>query len=190
MGSSSFVKVVSISLLLVAMAFPTARAQQRATTGDLAGTAISEDGKPVAGATVQVVRSDGSSPQTATTDANGLFRVRGLAPGLYKVAARRIGLREARLPSLRIIAGQTTEVRVTLTASPTQLSTVEVRVTPTTIDATTTELTRKLTVADVALVPIGRDAASLVELVPEQARDSYGAAPATHPTITSSTACP
>lgn len=168
MGFSSFVKVVTISLLLVA--FPAARAQQHPTTGDLAGTAVSEDGKPVAGATVQVTRNDGSSQQAATTDAQGLFRVRGLTPGMYKVAARRIGLREARLPSLRIIAGQTTEVRVTLTASPTQLSSVEVRVTPTTIDASTTELTRKLTVADVALVPTGREAASLIELVPGASR--------------------
>lgn len=170
MDSSSFVKVVSFALLLVAMAFSPVGAQQRVATGDLAGTAVSEDGKPVAGATVQIVRSDGSSAQSSTTDANGLFRVRGLAPGLYRVAARRIGLREARLPSLRIIAGQTTEVRVMLTASPTQLSTVEVRVTPTTIDATTTELTHKLTVADVALIPVGRDAASLVELVPGASR--------------------
>jgi hypothetical protein len=170
MASWSFVNVVSFPVFLVAMTFSAAAAQQRAATGDLAGAAVSEDGKPVSGATVQIVRNDGSSPQSATTDANGLFRVRGLTPGLYRVAARRIGLREARLTSLRIIAGQTTEVRVTLTASPTQLSTVEIRVTPTMIDATTTELTRKITVADVALVPLGRDAASLVELVPGASR--------------------
>jgi hypothetical protein len=140
--------------------------QGRPATGELAGIAVTEDGKPVVAATIQVSRNDGSSPQTVNADSSGVFRIRGLTPGLYRIAARRIGLREAVLPSLRIVAGQTTEVRVLLRSSPTQLSSVEVKVTPTSIDAGTTDLTKRLDVNDVKLVPMGRDASSLIALVP------------------------
>jgi hypothetical protein len=117
---------------------------QRITTGDLAGTVVTQDGKSAGQTTVQISRNDGSEPQSATTDAEGNFRIRGLEAGLYKVNARRIGFREANLQSLRIISGQTTEVRIVLTASPTQLSTVEVRVTATSIDPTTNEIALRL----------------------------------------------
>jgi hypothetical protein len=167
MHSVSFAKVVPLSLLFLSIALPSATlAQQHATTGDLAGIAITEDGKPVANASIRISRNDGSTPQSAITDAQGAFRVRGLTPALYQLSAKRIGLREAQLPSLKIVAGQTTEIRILLRSSPTQLSTVEVMVTPTSIDASTTELTKRLTVEDVKLVPMGRDATSLISLVP------------------------
>ncbi|HEX2722698.1 MAG TPA: carboxypeptidase-like regulatory domain-containing protein [Gemmatimonadaceae bacterium] len=118
----------------------TAIAQQRATTGGIAGVVATEDGKAVPGATVRLSRNDGTSPREITTEQNGAFRFTNLAPGLYRLTSRRIGFREAILLSLRIVAGQTSEIRVQLTASPTQLSTVEVRVTPTSIDATSSEL--------------------------------------------------
>ncbi|HMA21858.1 MAG TPA: carboxypeptidase regulatory-like domain-containing protein, partial [Gemmatimonadaceae bacterium] len=143
---------------------------QRATTGSVSGSVVGEDGKPVSNATLQLSRNDGASTQAATSDDAGSFVIRGLAPGLYRITARRIGFREAQLPSLRIVAGQTTQIRVSLTASPTQLSTVEVRVSPTAIDASTSELARTLRVDDVKLVPSGRDATSLIELVPGASR--------------------
>ncbi|HEX6575682.1 MAG TPA: carboxypeptidase regulatory-like domain-containing protein [Gemmatimonadaceae bacterium] len=157
--------------IVVALLFVSAPLQaQRVTTGDLAGVVVSETGKPVPETTLQISKNDGSAPQSATTDASGMFRLRGLEPGFYRINARRIGFREAQLQSLRIVAGQTTEVRVLLAASPTQLSTVEVRVTATSIDATTTEIARHLDVAEVSLVPMARDANSLVGLVPGAAK--------------------
>ena len=141
-------------------------AAQRSQTGSIAGVVVNEDGTAVGDATLVISRSDGTQPQNAVSAANGSFRVGSLEPGLYRVTARRLGFREARLPFLRVVAGQTADVRVTLTSSPTQLSTVEVRVSPTSIDASTTELAQRIEIADVALVPMGRDASSLVDLVP------------------------
>lgn len=158
-------KVVVAAVVSILLCTPALHAQ-RSSTGDLSGTVTGDETKGVANATLQIARNDGSGVQTMVTDAAGAFRFRGLAPGLYHITARRIGFREAQLRSLRIVAGQTTEVRVSLTASPTQLSTVEVRVSPTSIDASTSELARRVTVKDVALVPAGRDAHSLIELVP------------------------
>ncbi|MGI9043478.1 MAG: TonB-dependent receptor [Gemmatimonadaceae bacterium] len=143
---------------------------QRPQTGGVAGVVVGDTGAPVSDATVVVSRSGGSQPQTATTTSRGEFRIGSLEPGLYRVVARRIGFREARLPFLRVMAGSTSEVQVTLTASPTQLSTVEIRVTPTSINAETTEIARRIEVADVGMVPMGRDASSLVDLVPGSKR--------------------
>ena len=148
------------------IAIPSSAFAQRATTGSIAGTVVGENGAPVGDATLIISRSDGTQQQTATSEANGSFRVGSLEPGLYRVSARRIGFREATLPFLRVVPGQTADVRVVLTSSPTQLSTVEVRVSPTSIDASTTELTQKINVAEVTLVPMGREATSLVDLVP------------------------
>ena len=163
-SSGRFTSLLAITLSLVFV--NTEAAAQRAASGSLSGVVVNEEGRPVDEATVILRRTDGSAPQSVSSDASGAFRLRDIAPGLYRVTARRIGFREATLPVLRVIAGQTAEVRVTLTASPTQLSTVEVRVTPTSIDASTTELARRIEIADVSLVPMGRDAASLVDLVP------------------------
>ena len=148
------------------IAIPSSAFAHRATTGSIAGTVVGENGAPVGDATLIISRSDGTQQQTATSEANGSFRVGSLEPGLYRVSARRIGFREATLPFLRVVPGQTADVRVVLTSSPTQLSTVEVRVSPTSIDASTTELTQKINVAEVTLVPMGREATSLVDLVP------------------------
>lgn len=141
-------------------------AQEKVTTGSLVGVVVSEDGAPLGESAIRLARTDGVDAYTATSDAEGKFRVGTIVPGLYHITGRRIGYREAELPVLRIVARQTSQIRVTLTRSATQLSTVRVVASPTAIDATTTEITRRIAVEDVELIPMGRDAAALVELVP------------------------
>jgi hypothetical protein len=167
MRSVSFARSLAITLLLaVTLSSGIAAAQARPSSGGLAGRVISEDGRAVALATIEVRRTDNSTAATATSDSAGFFRVAGVAPGLYRMSVRRIGFREAQLNLLRVVTGQTSEVSVTLTASPTLLSSVEVRVTATSIDATTPELSRRIEVDDVKALPMGRDAGSLVDLLP------------------------
>jgi hypothetical protein len=154
-------------LAVLAVAVPPRLSGQQATaSGAVEGSVVGESGGPVAEATIRVLRLDGSDSREATTDAAGVFRVAALPAGFYRITARRIGYREAQLPSLRVIPGQSARVRVVLTASPTQLSSVTVLVTPTSIDATTPELARRIMVATVTRLPVGRDASSLVDLVP------------------------
>ncbi|MDQ3244667.1 MAG: carboxypeptidase regulatory-like domain-containing protein [Gemmatimonadota bacterium] len=156
-----------LSFTLAASLFSSAvYAQQRGSTGAIAGVVVDDNDRPLSGAAIRVARSDGSASTDAVSNEAGVFAVPSLAPGLYRVTARRIGFREARLPFLRIVSGQTSAIRVSLSASATQLSTVTVPVTATSIDASTTGLARRITVDDVKLVPLARDAASLVDLVP------------------------
>ena len=167
---------VFAALLLVSLSFSRVQAQQSAS-GDLAGLVVGDGDKPVAGATVHIVRLDGSNASDVVSDAAGKFAVRGVAPGLYRLTARRLGFREAQLTSFRVVAGQTANVRVALTASATQLSTVEVRVGPTEIDARSTEIAQTIRVDDVKLVPMGRTATDLIALVPGVTKEFvYGGA--------------
>lgn len=165
MKHTSFVsRFASLAVLLFTLVSTSARAQQ-VTTGNVEGTVLS-DGKPVAGASIHVVRLDGDNPSDVVSDAEGHFIIRAVPPGLYRLTAKRLGFRVATLPSFRIIAGQSASVRVALTASATQLSTVEVRERATDIDSRSTELAEHIRVDDVKLVPMGRSATDLVALVP------------------------
>jgi len=172
MPQTTSVRTSSVFALVGCLLLPALKseAQQRATTGAVLGIVATEDGKPVPEATVRLARNDGTAPRDVVSGADGTFRFTTLPPGLYRLTARRIGFREAQLFSLRVVAGQTTDIRVQLTGSPTQLSTVEVRVSPTSIDATTSELARRIDVANVSLVPTARDANGLVDLLPGASR--------------------
>ena len=154
---------VAASMLLFASS---ATAQQRPSEGNLAGSVVNDAGGVIAEAAIHVVRLDGGNALDGASDTSGHFTLRGLSPGLYRLSVRRLGFREAQLSPLRVIAGQTAQLQITLTASATQLSTVEVRETATSIDSRTTELSQRIRVDDVKLVPMGRTAAGLIELVP------------------------
>src|SRR5688500_16011409 len=97
------------SLVVLTLAFigalPTLAAQERPATGALAGVVVSEEGAALSAASIRLARTDGAESYTATSDADGRFRVASLVPGLYRVTARQIGFREAELPLLRIAAG-------------------------------------------------------------------------------------
>jgi len=163
---SKLCRAAAVTVFASQFLFPSSTFAQRSATGALSGVVVNEAGAPVASATIRVARADGSDPHETTADTTGKFAIASLPSGLYQVSARRIGYRVAALPSLRIVARQTSSVRVMLTASPTQLSTVTVRTSATTIDATTTELANRLEAEDVKMIPMGRDASDLVNLVP------------------------
>lgn len=141
------------------------------------GTVIGTSG-PVEGATVQAQIADRSIARETVTDARGAFRLAGLPAGLYGVSVRRVGYREARLSGVRLAEDQTLSLSVTLTQAPRQLSTIQVVSSPTTIDATTPELTMRIDRAFSELLPTARDASSLIALVPGARKEQlWGGAP-------------
>ena len=93
--------VCSISLAFASL-FVTSNlaAQQRAATGSISGIVVNEAGSPIPEAALVVSRSDGSASQNITSTNTGTFTVSGLQPGLYRISARRIGFREARMRPL------------------------------------------------------------------------------------------
>jgi hypothetical protein len=145
----------------------TAVAQSPATSS-IVGSVAAEDGRRLDGARVRAQRTDrrDTLSRETTTDDRGEFRLGGLPSGSYTVTARAIGYRAAELPSLRLATGQTTSLRVTLTAAAQQLSAIVVVTSGVAIDAGTTELPATIDRQAIALLPTGRDASSLIALVP------------------------
>jgi Carboxypeptidase regulatory-like domain/Peptidase family M1 domain len=76
--------------------------------GEVAGTVTDPKGAVVAGATVTVLDPlTNVAVASATTDAQGKFRVPGLPPGSYAVVVRAEGFNEARRAALKVEEGKT-----------------------------------------------------------------------------------
>src|SRR5215213_7140675 len=142
--------VVPLALALLARA----AAAQAPREGTLVGTVQDEEARPVEGARVRAERRGGAPAREALTDARGAFRIPGLPVGNYALTVRRIGFREAELPSLRL-AADSASVRVTLSRAPRRLSTVVVETSPVAVDADTPELFARLERDATVLLPSG-----------------------------------
>lgn len=174
-GRYRFNRVKTAVVRTVAMLAAGASAQAQSV---ITGTVLGTDNRPVDAVTVMAVRADRSVTREATTDAQGGFRLAPLTAGTYTVAARKLGYRSAELVAVRVPENQTVSVSVTLTQAPRQLSTIEVVTSPTTVNASTPELTVRLDRRYTELVPSARTATSLIALVPGARRDQlWGGAP-------------
>lgn len=161
------------ALALVALLADTAMAQ-----GAIAGVVIGPDARPIESATVRAERTDGLVVRDAVTNERGTFRLGALAPGTYVVTVHRVGYRNAELTGVRVANGQTRTLSVVLAQAPQQLSTIQVVMSPTTVNAGTAELSTQLNRTFVTLLPSGRDASSLLALVPGARKDQlWGGAP-------------
>ncbi|MFN2565110.1 MAG: TonB-dependent receptor domain-containing protein [Gemmatimonadaceae bacterium] len=167
-----------LCLVLCLAAVPSSTRAQTTGRSALTGVVLTEDGRPIGAASVTVARTDGAAPSgESLTDSAGAFRVGPLTAGVYRVTVRRLGYRSAELPALRLAVGETRSVRVTLTQAPRQLSTVVVVTSPAAVDVGTPELPAHFDRTAASLLPTGRNASSLVALVPGSHRDAlWGAA--------------
>jgi hypothetical protein len=164
----------NLFLCIASVALGSSLSAQSAITG----TVLGSDNRPIDAVSVSAVRGDRSVAREATTDGQGAFRLGGLTPGVYTVSARKVGYRSVEQAAIRVPAGQTVNVVVTLTQAPRQLSTIEVITSPTSVDASTPELTMRLDRRFTELLPSGRTASSLIALVPGARKDQlWGGAP-------------
>ena len=163
------VKVVVLALAGIAAA----ASAQSAITGQ-----VVENSAPIASATVTAVRSDRSVAREAITDADGRFRLAPVSAGLYTVTVRKVGYRSAEQRAVRVAEAQTVSLNVSLTQAPRQLSTIQVVTSPTSINASTPELSLRLERGVTQLLPTARDASSLIALVPGARKEQlWGGAP-------------
>jgi hypothetical protein len=144
----------------------------------ISGMVLGTDNRPVEAVTVIASRADRTVTREAITDAQGRFRLGPLTAGSYTVTARKLGYQSAELVAVRVPENQTVSVNVTLTQAPRQLSTIEVVTSPTSVNASTPELTIRLDRRYTELVPSARTATSLIALVPGARKDQlWGGAP-------------
>jgi Carboxypeptidase regulatory-like domain/TonB dependent receptor len=83
-------------------------------TGTLRGQITDPSGSAVANATVLITTPAGAAI-TATTNRDGIYEVKGLAPGKYEVKVVAQGFTEFDSPSVDVTAGQTQKLDVKLT---------------------------------------------------------------------------
>src|ERR1700681_988942 len=101
-------KKVFMFVLAMALAmFASSAMAQSATTGSIEGAVTDPNGAAVKGATVSVTSPNLISPQSATTDDNGRFRVLALPPGAYKVSVQASGFAPFEQDNVAVNLGRT-----------------------------------------------------------------------------------
>jgi hypothetical protein len=96
------------------------RAQSRLTGADLVGRVTDESKAVLPGATVTVVNRDTNLTRTATSDAQGEYKVPALPPGTYKVTVGVQGFANQARDGVTLQLGQTMELEFTLKLAGTQ----------------------------------------------------------------------
>lgn len=91
---------------------PDAPADVDDETGAVAGIITDSEARPVAGVTVALI---GAEDIQSTTDEAGSFTLSNVPPGTYTLAVQKLGF-ESVAKSVNVVAGQTTDVQVTLEA--------------------------------------------------------------------------
>ena len=115
----------SLGLVLALATVATAAAQSGTLTGKVT---LSGAGRPLAGAVVTVLTSNGVEAAKTSTRSDGTFRLGGLAPGSYTVKVSSIGYAQREFPGTTISVGGTASVNAALDERPAQLEEVSVTV--------------------------------------------------------------
>lgn len=103
------------------VAFVAFRALSAQQPGEITGRVVAPDGSPVAAVNLTL---EGTTLATrAGTD--GRFRLRGLSPGVYRLAARALGYRPAALEVI-VADGATVDLRIALTRAALEVGAVTV----------------------------------------------------------------
>ena len=104
-------KFLSLVLMLCLSAVA-AFAQERTTTGSIAGSIVDANGAAIANATVTVTGATGA--RTATSSDEGLFEVQNLTPGIYSVKVEQQGFKTATSSNVEVLVGRTASLRLEL----------------------------------------------------------------------------
>lgn len=132
--------------------------------GLVTGTVQSSDRMPLPGVAVVATSPSRQQPQTTVTDGHGVYYLRGLPPGTYRVTFT--------------LAGFEAVVREALVIGPGELAAIDARLAPATVRTSITvtglpvlrlaepTIGQTLTAQQVDLLPIGRRPVDIAELAP------------------------
>ena len=126
---SAFLAGVIASLVVVLVASPSAHAQGVGSSGTINGTVIDPTGASVPKALVVATETVRGVLHSTETDANGFYRLTGLPPTTYDVAARASGFETIVQKGLVVTVGSITQVDFHLSLA-TSKATIEVTAVP------------------------------------------------------------
>ena len=163
MKNRSQLPLVGICLLALFASVLPARAQG-IQTGVITGTIASMDGLSLPGVTVTATSPNLQGPRSAVSDANGVYYLRGLAPGPYLVTFEISSFQTVSREDVEVNAGGVATVDVTMAlAGVTETVTVNAEA-PSLIATPRTSQTYSKTEVDV--LPVGRRPLDIAELAP------------------------
>lgn len=144
--------------------------------GTLHGRVLDPSGAVVPNTTVTVTSKQGTT-RTATSDAQGLYLVRQLAPGSYTVEAQSPGFSVFRRQNVQIIAGRTVILKIKLLISAAQAQ-VEVRANPVQVSVSPVNNASAVSISGSALKSLADDPDTLLTQIEELAGPAVGPNPA------------
>jgi outer membrane receptor protein involved in Fe transport len=159
-------------LALLVIAFCAASAAVAQTTGDLEGTVTDQNGAPLPGVSVELRSPQLQGTRIAVTDNAGRYRFPVLAPGVYSVTAQLSGFTKVERSGLKVSLGATTTIPITIGLSLKE----EIVVTSEApaVDTSKTTIGTTATLDSIQRLPLGRNFASVANLVAGTGTDVSG----------------
>ena len=159
--------VSKIRLCLVVAAFVLASAGSvlgQETTGNIEGYVSDPTGARVAGATVRVTGT--SFDRTASTDAEGFFRVLQVPPGLYTITTTATSFRTAKQERVEVVLGNTTNANVALEVGEVTEEVLITAADAAPIDTNNSRIQTNITEKKIELTPRGTNFTSVLQVSP------------------------
>lgn len=158
-------RLAAIAFVLLAMLASSGIAQSSTTTGNIRGRVSDEAGNALPAATVVATNEATGFQRGTQSDDQGVYVIRFLPPGTYRVAARRIGQEPSELPGVRVIVGSAAAANFTLRSAVVQLAGVEVRANVKEIDVADAGVKQSVSKEEISELPsLGRDFTDFISL--------------------------
>ncbi|HET7275834.1 MAG TPA: carboxypeptidase regulatory-like domain-containing protein [Longimicrobiaceae bacterium] len=135
-----------------------------AQTGHILGQVFGDEGKPVAGAAVEMIGGD--VLRRVQADREGLFSLIAVPVGDYTLIATQVGYNPSPPVDVRVLAGQTQRVTLTMTLAPVAIEGIEVVSTPITISTTDTDFSTEISEIEIDLLPVSYNPNDMIALTP------------------------
>ncbi|HEX6059350.1 MAG TPA: TonB-dependent receptor [Gemmatimonadaceae bacterium] len=134
------------------------------TTGGIRGRVTDPAETPLPGATVVAVNEQTGFSNGAQSDDQGIYTIRLLPPGTYRVTARRLGSQQVEIANVRVVLSTNTTQNFTLVPVAVTLEGVQVTA-DRPVDATETGVSQTVTTEQIANLPtLGRDFTDFINL--------------------------
>src|SRR6266481_3065056 len=161
----SFLSGLILALIISAVCtlFAASALSQGIATGSISGTVADPSGAVVPGAKVTATSNATNTATTATTSGDGLFGLRSLPPGTYKVTIEAPNFRTAVLDKIEVFASRDTDLGTAKLELGKIGETVQVEGAAPIIEASTSQVTTTFDRKEVADLPLsgGFDALTL-----------------------------
>ncbi len=156
---------LALATCLLAM-LPSAPTIAAGTDGSVVGRLATSDRGAVGGATITARHLDSGLERSVTSDADGNYRFPFLPVGAYVIEASKAGFTPQKVENVQVALGSATTVGITL--GETRLAAIEVEapVVVNAVDLSSVESASNFTAAEIARLPVARDASAVALLTP------------------------